>query len=564
MTKIARDFVGMATEYAQDVVAKKIPACDWVRYACERQLNDLARAESEEGWHYHFDEAAASRVCKFIELLPHIKGEKAKRKELIVLEPWQCFILTTVFGWLNDRGLRRFRTVYAEIPRKNAKSTLSSGVALYLFALDGEEGAEVYSAATTRDQAKIVWDDAKAMADKSPGLKKRFGVRTSANVLTVPRTSSVFRALSRDQGGNLDGLNIHGGVIDELHAHKTREVFDVIETGTGARTNPLLWLITTAGFNRAGICYEQRNYVCDILNKKHEDETYFGIIYTIDKGDDWFAPESWAKANPNWGISVNPDDIARKGKKASHTASAQPNFLTKHLNVWVNADSSWMDLRAWDSAGDESLKLEDFAGCEAWIGLDLASKIDLAALRIVVRKNGKKYTFGRFFLPEDTIEDSDNSQYAGWVIDGYLIATPGSIIDFQYIEDELERLCKLLDVKAIPYDPFQATQLATRMMDKGLPMIEYGATVLNFSEPMKMVEAETISGQLIHDACPVMTWNVSNVVCHTDVKDNIYPRKAVAENKIDGVVALIMAYGIELNAPPPKPRAKSIYADGEI
>lgn len=561
---MSKDYIGLATEYARFVVAGDISASKYTRYACERQLADLDRQESE-GWPYRFDEAAASRVCKFIELLPHIKGDKAKRRELISLEPWQCFILTTVFGWLHKvTELRRFRTVYTEVPRKNAKSTLSSGVALYLLAADGEEGAEVYSAATTRDQARIVWADAKAMADKTAGLQRRFGVRTSANEITVSARSSVMRSLSRDQGGNHDGLNVHGGIIDELHAHKTREIFDVIETATGARSQSLLWLITTAGFNRSGICFEQRKYLVDILNRTHADETYFGIIYTIDDDDDWTDPEVWKKANPNWGISVDPDDIARKARKAAHLSSAQPNFLTKHLNVWVNADSAWMDMRKWDAAGDSALQMEDFAGAEAWVGVDLASKKDLAALRVLIRHEGKKYTFGKFYLPEEAVEESTNSQYDGWVLDGRIIVTPGGRIDFDYIEEDLKDICRLLDVQAVPFDPFQATQFAGHMLEHGLPMIEYGATVANFSEPMKMVEADIISGDLIHDACPVMSWNVGNVVCHTDVKENIYPRKAIPENKIDGVVALIMAYGAELRAPPPKPQWRSIYADGEL
>lgn len=561
---MSKDYVAIATEYAQQVVDGAIATSKLTRYACERQLRDLARQDHHD-WPYRFDFAAATRVCKFVELLPHIKGDKAKRRELIDLEPWQCFILTSVFGWLDKAtGLRRFRTVYTEVPRKNAKSTLSSGVALYLLSADGEAGAEVYSAATTRDQARIVFDDAKAMADKTAGLKRRFGVRTAANVIVVPHASGVMRALSRDQGGNLDGLNVHGGIIDELHAHKTREVFDVIETATGARLQSLLWLITTAGFNRSGICYEQRKYVVDILHGTQVDETYFGVIYTIDDDDDWTDPSVWVKANPNWGVSVNPDDIGRKANKAMRLSSAQPNFLTKHLNVWVNADSQWLDMRKWESAGDSSIQLEQFAGCDAWVGIDLASKIDLAALRVVIRHEGKKYTFGRFYLPEEAIENSSNSQYLGWASDGYITETPGNVIDFEYIEDDLQEICKLLNVQAIPFDPFQATQFASRMLAKGLPMVEYGATVQNFSEPMKMVEADIISGILVHDACPVMTWNVGNVVCHIDAKDNIYPRKAFPENKIDGVVALIMAYGIELNAPAPKPRPRSIYADGEL
>lgn len=536
---MSRDYLGEAIGYAYDVVEGRIPACLYVRQACERQLRDLEHGVPG----YEFRLERAEHPCRFIEKLPHIKGKL--RGEKIKLEPWQIFIITTAFGWVDPSGYRRFKTVYVEVPRKNAKSTLSSGIALYCLCADGEGGPEVYSAATTRDQARIVWKDAKRMVEMTPGLRKRFGVLAHANVVSVEKTDAVFKALSRDQGGNLDGLNIHCGVIDELHAHKTRDVFDVVETATGAREQPLLWLITTAGFNRSGICYEQRNYVTKILSGKFTDESYFGIIYTVDDGDDWTDPDVWAKANPNWGISVKPDDIARKAHKASQVASALNNFLTKHLNVWVNADTAWMDVRKWDSCSDPDITPEDLIGCKCYGGLDLATRTDIAALVLLFERvigNKTHYTtFARFWLPEDTVEDASNSQYEGWVHDKRLTTTPGATIDYAYIEDEILSLHDLYGFQELAFDPAQATQLSTRLLDEGVPMVELRPSVMNFSEPMKELEALVIDKRIAHDGDPVLSWMISNVVCHTDNKDNIYPRKELPENKIDGVVALISA-----------------------
>lgn len=531
-----RDYVEIATTYAQQVVDGEIIACQLVQQACQRQLDDLHR----EDFPYKFSTDRAAHVCRFIELLPHIKGEWAGK--LIVLEPWQIFLLTTIFGWIDSDGYRRYKTAYVEVPRKNAKSTLASGIALYMLTADGEGGPEVYSAATTRDQARIVWQDAKRMVDKSPGLRDRFGIQTAALSIFSEADASVFKPLSRDQGGNLDGLNVHAGIVDELHAHKTRDVWDVLETGTGARRQPLLMAITTAGANRAGICYEQRAYVIKILSGVAADPEYFGIIYTIDDGDDWTDPACWQKANPNWGVSVNPNDVVRLARKAMEMASAVNNFLTKRLNKWVNADTAWMDMRRWEAVGNPELRLEDFAGRPARAAIDLSTKTDIAPLVIVVEtEEGKQVVFGRHYLPEAAVEDGRNSQYSGWDREGRLISTPGDTTDFARIEDDLREIAGIVELVEVGYDPWQAAYLAQRLEAEGMPMVEVRQTVQNMSEPMKTLEAWVLEGKLIHDGCPVMTWMMSNVVAHEDAKENIYPRKEFRENKIDGVVALIMA-----------------------
>jgi phage terminase large subunit-like protein len=536
---VTRDYCSIAQQYARDVVDGLLPACKWVQLACQRQLLDLER----DDWQWHYDTDKAAHICRFVELLPHTKGEWAKHRQLILLEPWQIFILATVFGWVNDQGNRRFKKVYEEIPRKNAKSTKASGIALYLLTADGEPGAEVYSAATTRDQAKIVWGDARAMAERTAPFRNRFGVEVSAHSIYVPHANSAFKPLSRDQGGNLDGLNIHGGIVDEFHGHKERALWDVLVTGMGARSQPLLWAVTTAGFDRSGICYEERSYICKVLAGAHVDDEYFGIIYTIDDDDDWTDPLSWQKANPNWGVSVKPEAIEREARKAMQMSSAQNNFLTKHLNVWVNADTAWMNMRAWDACCDESLQPDQFAGHECTLGLDLASKIDIASKVRVFLRDGIYYVFAEHYLPDRTVENAVNSQYSGWQRDGWLTVTEGEVTDYDVIEDGIVEDCSRYSVSECAFDPFQATQLSGHMLQAGVPMVEMRPTVLNFSEPMKQLEALVLAGKLRHNGDPVLTWMVSNVVCHHDAKDNIYPRKERNENKIDGVVALIMALG---------------------
>jgi phage terminase large subunit-like protein len=367
-----------------------------------------------------------------------------------------------------------------------------------------------------------------------------------AHDIVQSSTASKFTALASDSN-SLDGLNIHFAAVDELHAHKTREVYDVLETGTGKRPQSMLWSITTAGSDRAGICYELRTYTTKVLGRVIDDESLFGLVYTIDDDDDWTDEASWRKANPNWGVSVQPDVVAQLAAKAMQMPAAQANFKTKHLDVWVNADQAWMDMRAWDRCADPDLTIDQFAGEQCYIGLDLASKTDIAARIAIFPKviDGQThyYLFGRYFLPEQAIEDGRNSQYRGWQVQGLLTATPGDVLDFQAVEDDVMALSTAHQVAEVAYDPWQATQLAQRLQTNGATTVEYRNTVGNFSAPMKELDALARSGRLHHTGDPVLTWMVSNVVCHTDAKENIYPRKERPENKIDGVIATITGLG---------------------
>lgn len=538
-------YLDHAAAYMQAVVGGAVPASKWTRLAVQRQLDDLRRAASDE-WPWIFDGDRAERPCAFIELMPHIKGKWAKEGRTIELEGWQCFILTTVFGWVHrDTGLRRYREAYIEVPRKNAKSTLSSGVCLYMLAADGEQGAEVYSAATTRDQARIVFDDSKAMAERSPGLRVHCGVAIMQHSLTVAATASRFAPLAAE-GSTLDGLNVHFACIDELHAHKTRAVYDVIDTARGAREQSLLWSITTAGTDRSGICYERRTHVTKVLDGVVTDPALFGVIYTLDENDDPFDRTTWAKANPNWSISVLPDDMEAAARKAEAMPSALNNFLTKRLNVWVSGESPWMDMRAWDRCGDKALRdLSAFAGRKAWIGLDLAQKKDFAAASLVFQDDdGRWCVCTRLYLNELAIQESGNAHLSGWARQGYVSVTDGDLTDFDVVADDLRQLCRDFDVQEIAFDPALSMYFAGKLIEEGLPLVEISQRAMFFTQPLLQVENMVLEGLLRHDANPVMAWMVSNLVIKVSKFNGLrQPTKERPENKIDGPIAMLMALG---------------------
>lgn len=555
-------YVEAAGAYTRAVLTGEIQSCKWVKLAVQRQVDDLQREVSEE-WPWVFDHELASRPCEFIELLPHIKGKWARERRLIELEPWQCFILTTVFGWVHrDTGLRRFKEGYTEVPRKNAKSTLSSGLALFMLSADGEHGAEVYSAATTKDQARIVFDDARAMAERTPDLRTYLGVAIMQHSITVAHRASKFLPLSAE-GSTLDGLNVHFAVIDELHAHKTRAVYDVIDTARGAREQSLLWNITTAGTDRSGICYERRTHVTKVLDAVIEDPTIFGIIYTLDDGDDPHDPANWAKANPNWGKSVLIDDMVSASRKAEAMPSALNNFLTKRLNVWVSGESAWMDMRAWERCAFPELRddLGKFYGTKAWIGLDLAQKKDFAALSLVFESDlllpgpdgvyvpqRKWCVCTRLYLNELAVQESGNAHLTGWARQDHVQVTDGDITDFDVVADDLRMFCRNFDVQEIAFDPALSMYFAGKLIEEGLPLVEITQRALFFTPPLIQVENLVLEKKLAHDGNPVMNWMVSNLVVKVSKFNELMsPTKERPENKIDGPIAMLMALGRALN-----------------
>lgn len=551
-------------QYVRDVVSGAIPACEFVIQACQRQLDDLER----KNWGYYFDPKAAELVCEFTCHLPHIKGPLAG--QCITLEPWQAFILSTAFGWLrHDNGKRRFRRAYVEVPRGNGKTTLSDGPALYCGFGEKEGGAEIYSAARTRDQAKVAFSAAQAMLRKAGPLRRALGIDVEAHRIIQMRTNSFFEALSAD-ADSLDGKNVHFALIDELHAHRDRSVYDAIETGAGKRDQSMVWAITTAGADKTGICYEHRTYTLNILKGTVQDDTYFGIVYTIDKDDDWTLEATWRKANPNYGISVEPEHVEALCRKAMSSPASQANFLTKHLNVWIQTNEALYDMRAWDRCFDEALDIEDFVGEPCRLTVDLASKTDVAALVAVFERqveiDGKTvsryYPFARFYVPEQAIIESRNDSYKGWEIEQKLITTPGDVIDIDKIEADILEMSGRFEVLEVGYDPWQSQQMANHLAEQGANTVEYRQTVQNFSEPTKELDALMRAGRIAHPYGPrdPLSWMVGNVVGHYDAKENVYPRKERPENKIDGAVALIMNLGLWLRAAPKE--QPSVYTKG--
>lgn len=520
-----------ACQYADDVISGKVVAGKWVRLACQRFIDDLDK--------HSFDVDKAQRILDFFpDFIRHVKGKLAGQP--YELSDWEAFILINLFGFVDANGKRRFRTAYVEVARKNSKSTFCSGIALFMTAFDMEGGAEVYSAATTRDQARIVFGDAQNMVRKSAPLKKVFGVH-KLNIHHM-KSASKFEPLSSD-AQTLDGLNIHCGIMDEVHAHKTREVWDVVETATGAREQPLILAITTAGFNKQGIGYEQREYVTKVLGGVVDDDTYFGIIFTIDEDDDPFDQNVWVKANPNLGRSKRLDDMQRLAKKASEMPAARNNFLTKHLNVWVNAETAWLDMARWEKLPKRG-SIEHLKTLPCYIGLDLANKLDVAAVVAAFPDGNEIHFICKFYLPENTIYAKSRTignMYDTWAQQGHLTLTDGDIIDHEYIEQDIREMLNDFDVKAVGFDPWGSTQMSIRLSEDGAPMVEIPQTVKNLSESMKEVEAKVISGELHKDANPMMDWMASNIVVKLDRNENYFPNKEHPDNKIDGMVALFMA-----------------------
>ncbi len=529
-------YVAVALKYATDVVSGQIAAGKWVRLACQRQLDDLAK-QKDRAWPYRFDKEAAEKPCRFIELLPHTKGKWARQP--IRLSPWQVFIVTTVFGWLKrSDGFRRFRELYLEVPRKNGKSLFAAAVGLYMLTADGEAGAEVYSGATKEKQAWEVFRPARLMAKWTSTFQQFYGVQVNASNLAIESNGAKFEPVIGNPG---DGPSPHCHIADEFHEHQTPDQYDSAITGMGARTQPLMLIITTAGKNLAGPCYDKHNQVQKILDKIFENDEIFGIIYGIDKDDNWTDFAVWPKANPNFGISVFEDYLRARWREAIQRASRQNIVRCKHLNEWVNAGIPWMNMVAFRKCADPTLVLEEFRASPGYLALDLASVSDFAVRGRLFERDGHFYAFGAYYLPEDTIANAPNSDYPGWAKDKKLIETSGAVTDLDLIERETLEETKRLSVREIAYDPWQAAQMANHLTEQGLTMVEIRPTVPNFSAPMKQIETLVLSGRWHYDGDPIMEWMFSNVVAFTDAKDNIYPRKERPENKIDIVVALIMA-----------------------
>jgi phage terminase large subunit-like protein len=484
-----------------------------------------------------------------MQLMPHTKGKWAAKKERLVLQPWQCFIECNLFGWVHKQtGKRRFRECYEEEPRKNGKSLRLAARGIYLFCADDEAGAEIYSGATTEKQAYEVFRPAWQMVQKLPALRSRYGIELAGNSknpgpMYVTDDMSKFETMIGKPG---DGSSPHAALVDEYHEHETDHMVDAMQTGMGAREQPLLSIITTAGTNLAGPCYQKRRDVIRILEGQAEDDTVFGIIFGLDEEDRWDDPANLKKANPNYGISVFEDFLLSQLAQAKRSASKQNAFRTKHLNQWVGARTVWMNTLAWQRQQNRDLELEAFSGERCWVGVDLASKRDIAAVVMLIEQRGEYSVIPRFYVPESALEEND--RYREYSTEGAIIVTPGNMTDYEFIETDIQKIAATVDVQKIGFDEWQANYLITRLQSSGFEnrVVVYNQTVRNMSEPMKEVEARIMARTLWHDGNSCMNWMMGNVSAKVDAKENVYPRKDVATEKIDGVVALIMAMGMAM------------------
>lgn len=554
-------FVDLATKYAKDAVSGKIICGKLVILACKRFLRDLENQKNDD-FNFEFSVARAEHACQFLEYLPHIKGENAFKGECLTLGPWQAFIVCNIFGWLKKgTPYRRFKVVYIEVARKNGKTFLGSGIALYCGVADREEGSEVYMAGATHQQALICFDAAKQIISKDRDLCNHFGIEYNKRAIFIPTTSSVIKALPKDIKGTNDGLNIHCAIVDELHAHQKPDTYNALQMGTGARNQPLVVSITTSGFNRTSVCYEQRAHVKNIVEEVYSDETTFGMIYTIDEEDDWTDPKVWIKANPNFGVSVNAENFRDECESASKQITKQNNFLTKRLNVWVGANTAWMDMSKWNACADTTLKEEDYKHLPLFVAADLAGSKDFCSIaRIYLDKRKDStgqdqnyyYLFADHFLNETAIEQSKVEEVRAWAQAGYINETRGDVTDFRVVENRIKEI-SLLKPKAIGFDRYQAAYMIQNLQnDKIRNVFEYPQNIGNMSSQMKELEAAVLSGRLKHNGDPVLGWMISNVVAKIDAKDNIYPNrdKNAPHQKIDGAIASIMAIGLSLKEQP--------------
>lgn len=519
--------------YAKDIVAGKILASKYVIGACRRFLDDLENDSAD----WHFVPEKAEKYLRTTQRFQHPIG-KWKTKN-IQYENWQCWVWACVQGFrMRDSGFRRFRVAHLEVARGNGKSSSASQLSLYELALDNPSGNQISTVATKKDQARIVLDAARFMARKNPSFLKHTGVKVLAHTIVHPPSNSVMRALASDSSG-LDGLNDILAICDELHAMK-RETFEVISSGMSKRTDSLLACITTAGSDVDGVGFSQSAYAKKVCLGEVQDDQFFAAVYCLDEDDDWEDEKVWIKANPNLGVSVDITTLRAKVEKALVTPSDIPNIKIKHMNMWIAEAKAFYDLNKWDACADPNLKIESFKGKYARMGIDLASHVDITAIAMVFRENGKYYVFDRSYIPEGTIKSAHNVLYDECVAKGHLIATKGDAINYDFIKLEAEALAKDFRVEECFFDAWNATEMAQKLSDK-IEMVKIAMNVANFSEPMKKLDSLMREGRIVHNGSPLLRWCLGNVVAKTDHNDNVYPRKSHVRLKIDPIVAILMA-----------------------
>ena len=504
-----------------------------------------------------FSDDAANRAIRFFEkVLVHIDGEWAGRP--FTLMDWQREMISKLFGTLRDDGTRQYRTCYCEIPRKNGKSETAAGIALYLLFADGEEGAQVYGAAGDRDQASIVYRVAAEMVRRSPVLTKRAKVLDSVKRIVVPSTASFYRAIPSDAATS-HGFNASGVIVDEVHVQPNRDLIDVLNTSTGARRQPLTFYITTAGYDQHSICYELHDYALKVQNGVIDDPTFLPVVYSADEQDDWKEPATWHKANPSLGVTVKLDYLERECKRAQETPAYENTFRRLHLNQWTRQETRWLPLDRWDECAGH-VDPANLAGCHCWGGLDLASTEDVTALVLVFPDEDGGYDVLPFFwIPEDTIDKrvrKDRVPYDVWARQGLVFTTPGNSCDYAFIRAKLNELADQFNIVDIGLDPWNARQLGQQLMDDGFEIVDFRQGYASMSAPTKELLRLVLAGKLRHSGNPVLRWMADNMVTTQDPAGNLKPAKDRSTEKIDGMVALVMAIDRATRGKAPK---QSVY-----
>ena len=547
------DTYRLVDRYIKNVLNGKRQAGELEILAVKRHVSDMKNI-GKSG--YVFDQKAVRRAFMFFNLLKHSKGEFAGNP--FDLADWQAFIVYCLFGWKRDDGTRRFRYAYVEVARKNGKTTFAAAIALYMMTTDKEEGAEVYMAATTRGQARICWTEAKNMVGKSPALSNH--IQRFSHALTMESTLSKMEPLSRDSD-KLDGLNPSFAVIDEFHAHKTDDLYNVLKSATGSRKQPMLFTITTAGFDKLGPCYSMRRTYIDILKGIKEQDNTFVIIFTLDDGDDWKDAKNWGKSNPNLNISLKADYLNEEFNSAvNRGGSEEVNFKTKNLNVWVDAPTVWIPDEM-VTACNHGTTDDDLIGLDCYAGLDLASHVDITALALYFPE--KKAIKVHYWIPEAKVEEeADRVDYKRWVNEGRIFTTEGNVIDIDQQTEDVYRIIKRYNCRNIAFDPAKAYHgTIQNLQKKGLASIldEFKQDIKTMSEPTRELERLVSSAGVDLMGDPVIRWMFSNAVVVTDANDNIKLHKAKSMNKIDGLTAIINAIGGYMSGAKPEP-----YKDSDL
>lgn len=547
-----------AEKYIADVLSGKISVSKITRLTFERHRRDLLHAP-ESGW--YFDKRSAQRIFDFCTLLRHSPDKRSWVP--FAPEPWQAAIIYIIFGWKKKDGTRRFNYAYIEIPKKNGKTTFAAVFANYLLLFDGEEEAEVYCAATVEKQARLCFSMAKKMIEHSPALKRRTRILTKN--INIPETSSKMEMLGRDSE-TMEGINPHGAVIDEYHAWKNNEVFENIQSATVNRRQPLIIIITTSGRDKTLPCFHYRSLCIDILKGILKQSDTFAVIYAPDDDDDWHKPDTWRKANPNYGISVIPSRFKSEYQGAVNDPGKEVSFKTKNLDIWVDAPTVWMPDDKWLLCS-HGTNPKDLLGQSCYWGLDLASHVDINALALYFPGLGGWHVCRMFYwIPEAKVrEKADRVDYALWMKAGHIRTTQGDVIDIETQVNDIMQISRDYPCLNLSFDPAKAyhgvIQGLIRAGFDQTKLDEFPQAITNMSAPTKELERLVMGAGLDHLNDPVLRWMLSNVQIYQDINNNIKPDKKRSREKIDGIVALINAIGgyMSLNNAADK---KNIYTHG--